>query len=280
VTRTGDGLLKGQNFLIFPAGRCKTTPVEKIDGKSAVPLIIRQCPNVNIVLVRITGLWGSRFSCATKSSERWATRSVRSLDMVWQTLKMIFLNALFFIPKRTVVVEFAPAPADFPRFGNRLEIGRYLENYFNAEWGPLGEPLYRVPEYFWKEHSRQHEYVTRKYIFDLNQVPKPLRNSVVAMVADKANLDCKDVDFDMHLGRDLGFDSLNIAEILTYLEARYGIKRLVPEDLTTVGHLIAVTAKIPITCELQTGSFHEISDHQPLSQRLAQATSSFFRFGR
>ena len=46
VTRTADGLNKGENFLIFPTGRVKKTPIEKIDGKSAIPLILRQCPDV------------------------------------------------------------------------------------------------------------------------------------------------------------------------------------------------------------------------------------------
>lgn len=58
ITRTADGLKKGQNYLIFPAGVVKKTPVEKIDGKSAVPLILQQCPDVNIVLVRFDRTMG------------------------------------------------------------------------------------------------------------------------------------------------------------------------------------------------------------------------------
>lgn len=260
VTRTGDGLKKGKNFLIFPAGRCKLTPVEKIDGKSAVPLVIRQCPNVNIVLVRITGLWGSRFSGATKFETRWATRSVNPWVMFWQTMKMLFLNALFFIPKRDVLVEFYRVGDEFPRFGTRLEIDRFMETWFNKDWGPKGEPLYSVPDYFWRELYADHEYQTKHYSFNLNQVPKNLRNAVVTLIADKVNLDCKEVDFDMHLGRDLGLDSLDIVEILTELEHRYHIKRLVPEDVTTVGHLIAIAGKIPIVCEIKTGDFHHVGD--------------------
>jgi acyl carrier protein len=84
-----------------------------------------------------------------------------------------------------------------------------------------------------------------------------MRNAIVKLVADKADRDCKEIDFDMQLGSDLGFDSLDIAEILTKLERDYDIKRLVPEDLTTVGHLIAIAAKIPIVCEFKEGQFHQ-----------------------
>ncbi|HEV8051109.1 MAG TPA: 1-acyl-sn-glycerol-3-phosphate acyltransferase [Parachlamydiaceae bacterium] len=263
VSRTGDGLLKGKNFLIFPAGRCKNTPVEKIDGKSAIPLIIQQYPEVNIILVRVTGLWGSRFSCATKLENRWATRSIRTLDMFWQSLKMVLLNGIFFIPKRKILVEFIPAALDFPRHGSRLEIDRYLENKFNENWGPEGEPLYRVPDYFWKDiYTNEHQYLTKKYVFNLNLVPKYTRNAIVTLLADKADMDCKDVDFKMHLGRDLGLDSLDLVEVLSEMEKRYHIKRLVPEDLTTVGHLIAIAAKIPIVCEVEKGLFHKIEEHK------------------
>lgn len=278
VTRTGDGLLKGKNFLIFPAGRCKKTPIEKIDGKSAIPLIIQQYPNVNIILVRITGLWGSRFSCATKADSRWATRSIRSWDMFWQTLKMILLNGIFFIPKRKVLIEFIPLLHNkFPRQASRLEMNRFLENKFNEAWGPQGEPLYRVPDYFWKKRYTEHEYVTRNYIFNLNLVPKQTRNAIVTLLADKANLDCKDVDFDMHLGRDLGLDSLDLAEVLSEMEHRFHIKKLVPDNLTTVGHLIAIAAKIPIICEEKNVDFYNIQEHQSLKlSKLISPIKSLF----
>lgn len=279
VTRTGDGLLKGKNFLVFPAGRCKKTPIEKIDGKSAVPLIIQQYPKVNIVIVRLTGLWGSRFSCATKLDSRWATRSIRSWDMVWRSLKMIFLNAIFFIPKRKVLIEFMPAENDFPRFGSRLEIDRYLEKKFNEKWGPQGEPLYRVPDYFWKARYTEHEYLTKSYVYNLDLVPKKVRNAVVTLLADKADLDSRDVTFDLHLGRDLGLDSLDLVEVLSELERRYQIKRLVPEDLTTVGHLIAITGKIPIVCEIKSGAFHEIEGPKPFNfSKIVTPIKSFFGF--
>lgn len=259
VTRTADGLRKGNNYLIFPAGIVKQTPIEKIDGKSAVPLLIQQCPEVNIVLVRITGFWGSRFSGAIRSDARWGTAAVPAKTMFWQTFKMLILNAIFFIPKRKIIIEFAPAPEDFPRSGTRLEICRYLEKYYNGPWGALGEPLHRVPDYFWKAQYIEHHYQIKNYTFNLNQVSKPIRNAIIKLVADKADMDCKDIDFEMHLGRDLGFDSLDLAEILTDLERQYGIKKLVPDDLTTVGHLIAIAAKIPIVCEYKRGTFHEAS---------------------
>jgi long-chain-fatty-acid--[acyl-carrier-protein] ligase len=278
VSRTGDGLKKGKNFLIFPSGKCKNTPIEKMDGKSAIPLIIQQCPNIHIILIRISGLWGSRFSGAVRSEVRWGTGAVSLWQMLWQSIKMIVFNGVFFIPKRKILIEMVPAEDHFPRFGSRLEINRYLEKFFNEKWGQKGEHLYRVPDYFWKVHYAPHEYQTKQYTFDIKQVPKSLRNHIVTLVADKCDRDCKEVDFEMQLGRDLGLDSLDVAEILTELESKYFIDRLVPEDLTTVGHLIAIAAKIPIKCEISMGDFHEVTDHIPLSTRLMRKIKSVFTF--
>lgn len=268
ISRTGDGLKRGNNFLVFPAGCCKTTPVETISGKSAIPLILQQCPEVPIILVRMTGLWGSRFSIATKKESRWSTETIQFGHMLWKSMKMILLNGFFFIPKRKILIEFEPAGSDFPRGGSRLEIDRYLNKWFNAGWGPSGEPLQRVPDYFWKESSIEHEYTTKHYVYNLSQVAKPIRNAVVHLIADKADLDCKDISFEMQLGSDLGLDSLDQVEILTEIENQFGIKTMVPEEITTVGHLIAVAAKIPILCEIRKGRFHEIEHNPPLLSRV------------
>lgn len=278
ISRTGDGLQRGKNFLIFPSGRCKISPLEKIDGKSAVPQMIRQCPNVNIILARITGMWGSRFSYATKREKRWSTEEIRFYDLLWQVVKMIVLNGIFFIPKRKILVEFIPLGADFPLLGTRLEIDRYLEHQFNAAWGPEGEPLLKVPDYFWKAKYIDHEFVVKEYHFDISKVPKPIRNTVVKIVADKADLDCHKIDFKMQLGRDLGLDSLDLVEILSELEQDYQIKKIVPSDVTTVGHLIAIVANVPIVCEVKKGEFQKIDKSLPFFSRMSHFIANFSFF--
>ena len=58
-----DELKQKENFLIYPAGKTKHQAREVI-GASGVHRIIQSAPEANIVLVRTTGLWGSRFSRA------------------------------------------------------------------------------------------------------------------------------------------------------------------------------------------------------------------------
>ena len=58
-----DGLKDKENFLIYPAGKTKHQAREVISA-SGVHKIIQSVPDVNVVLIRTTGLWGSRFSRA------------------------------------------------------------------------------------------------------------------------------------------------------------------------------------------------------------------------
>jgi len=57
-------LAKGQNFLIYPAGKLKVSSKEVVGGASAVHKVLQDVPQANVVLVRIKGLWGSSFSKA------------------------------------------------------------------------------------------------------------------------------------------------------------------------------------------------------------------------
>ena len=54
-----DGLKKGENFILWPAGRIQRGGVEAIGGARAATEILRAVPEANVVLVRTTGLWGS-----------------------------------------------------------------------------------------------------------------------------------------------------------------------------------------------------------------------------
>lgn len=99
--------------------------MEEIRAASAVKLILEQVPDVRVVLVRQNGLWGSSFS--------WA--SGKNPDVMFnlkQGLKYLFLNGLFFMPRRPVQIEFVE-PKNFPRTADRITMNRFLEDFYNAD---------------------------------------------------------------------------------------------------------------------------------------------------
>lgn len=276
IQKTVEKLRKGNNVLFFPGGRQKLEPYEEISGKSAVQRILKLYPDANIVVVNIKGMWGSRFSKAVKSSERSNLKASSIMRFMWNILKIILLNGVFFIPKRQVQIEFTPLGSDFPRLGTRREINRYLENVINRGYGKDGEPLYKVSNYFWKTHYPAYEYNLKSYRYDAEQIPPQIRDEVVALVAQKAGIKPEEVRDEMHLARDLSIDSLETTEMLCELEKRHPLPKYAPKHITTVGHLVALVARLPVDYVTIKGKFPHVVQEPASMVRLAHACAAFF----
>jgi len=236
-------LKEGDNFLFYPSGRLKVTGSEMIGGASGVRRLLQAVPGTTIVLVHVTGLWGSTFS-------RGITNRVPKLGQTfWNGFKHILKNLIFFTPRRQVTVEYSVAPQDFPYTGTRLEINKYLESFYNKSadgvaYGPEGEPLTLKSFSMWKTDLPEVAKIAYEDTkIDLNKIPKEIQDKVLASVAATAKRPVGDIHPDNHLAKDLGFDSLDATELLIFLEDNYEIKGLYPSDLTTVATIMALAAK-------------------------------------
>lgn len=153
-TRSSDLLNAKENIVIHPSGHSKATGLEIIGKTNGVhDLLQHASPDVNIVLVRHKGTWGSRFSRIYPRNYDWRNESDRWLSLFGRIFFIFFANGIFFIPKREVSVEYVLAPIDFPREGTSAEINTYLEKFYNEQWGPEGEPIQEVPDFFWQERK-------------------------------------------------------------------------------------------------------------------------------
>lgn len=275
IRRTVDCLEEGENILFFPSGSQKHLAYEQINGKSAVEKIMKMHPGTNIVLIRMTGLWGSRFSKAMGKKDRSNIQANQWLRFVWNIVKIILLNLIFFIPKRKITIEFYSPGQDFPRQGTRQEMNAYIESYFNRGYGEFGEPLQRVPDYFWKAKYPNHEYNLKNYKFDLDLVPEEIKNDVIQILACKARMDPDLITYDMLVDRDLCLDSLEITELLVELEHKYGLPPYVPKNITTVGHLMALTTGIPIEYTPLKGEFNVVQVEPAFVVHAWQVCSAF-----
>jgi long-chain-fatty-acid--[acyl-carrier-protein] ligase len=138
LAETIEGLKRGENALMYPAGRLTRTRLEDLGGNSAAELLLGSVPNVRVVLVRTRGLWGSRFSYAN-------SRELNLRRILWKCFRSLLANGLFFGPRRRVDIEFEE-PADLPRTADRLTLNRYLERFYNQ--GAL--PNTYVPYALWE----------------------------------------------------------------------------------------------------------------------------------
>lgn len=226
-------LRAGDHFLIYPSGKLKRTPEEKIGGASLVHDLLQDDPDANIALIRITGFWGSMFSCAL-------TGTSPDFGMtLWKGVKIILKNGIFFAPRRQIQIEMAPAPENFPYRSSRTELNQYLENWYNQK-GP--ESLKLVPYYFWKKELPHIEAKDDQKQKDNFKAPPEIEKAVITHLAHLTHRSEDKIQKPMNLSNDLGLDSLDVAQLYLFLEEKYNIAGLVPGELQTVGDLILAAA--------------------------------------
>jgi long-chain-fatty-acid--[acyl-carrier-protein] ligase len=238
-------LKKKENFLIYPAGKTKHQAREVI-GASGVHRIIQSVPEANIVLVRTTGLWGSRFSRALTGGAAPAM-----FPTIWWGIKTVFKNLIFFTPRRNVTIEFVPAGVDFPYQASRLEMNRYLEKWYNRPDGILpqkgeepGESLYLVSYSMWKEELPQIKPLQRREAtIDLSKIPSAIQDKVNRKLSEMTQLPIEQIQPTMDLSGGLGLDSLDNAELITFLDDQFDVAGVPVHGLTTVDKLMALAAR-------------------------------------
>jgi acyl-CoA synthetase (AMP-forming)/AMP-acid ligase II/1-acyl-sn-glycerol-3-phosphate acyltransferase/acyl carrier protein len=250
----------GQNFLIYPAGRTKQTNYEAVGGASAVYKIVQETPEVNIVLVRVKGLWGSSFSRA------YTGMPPPLFETIWLGMKHVFKNLLFFTPRRSVTIELEPAPADFPYKGSKLQMNKYLEAYYNkpdglsAQQGELpGDSFLPISYSLWGDvfYEIQKQAPNNDVEIKLENIPDDVKQKVVKRLAEITELDPEKIQPHMLLATDLGLDSLDISDVALFLQDVFDVKNVPNTELTSVGKVMAIAAK-QITCSDE--SAEELAD--------------------
>ena len=58
-------LASGGNIILFPGARLARQKTEDLSDNSSVEALLRQTPGARVVVIRLRGLWGSRFSAAS-----------------------------------------------------------------------------------------------------------------------------------------------------------------------------------------------------------------------
>ena len=228
------GLKKKQNFLLYPSGRLKHTGKEILAGASSAHSLMQENPDANVVMIRTTGLWGSRFSRAITGT---------SSDLTKNFLKgflILLKNGIFFTPRRRVRMEILPNPKDLLLKESRLEFNRYLEDWFNRYPDEKGEivdtePLKLVSYSYFRREVPEVVCLKKKKKDDhKGKILPKMQKEIVQEIVRISGYAKGDVKLDMNLALDLGFDSLDIAQLVGFLNDYYDVGEIHPEDLQTV----------------------------------------------
>jgi long-chain-fatty-acid--[acyl-carrier-protein] ligase len=218
-------LKRGENVLLYPAGRLMRHRSETLGGVSAAHRIISELPGLRVVLVRTTGLWGSSFG--------WASGKPPHLKSgLFGHLRDVLTSAIFWVPKRAVHIALEE-PADLPRHADRTQLNAYLDEFYNR----AAPPALYVPYSFWeKGGARELPEPNRAAQQPAYDAPAATREIVLAHLREATGAD--GIKDDQELARDLGLDSLTITEILLWLEREFAVSVPGVEAVRTVGDMI------------------------------------------
>jgi len=206
-----EGLREGENLVMYPAGHIYRQWLEDLRGNSGVETILRECPDVRVVLVRTRGIWGSRFSWASGETPNVAATLKRAV-------RDLFLSGVFLAPKREVDIELVE-PDDVPRTADRETLNRYLEDFYNVG----ARHNTHVPYTIWEKGGIRElpEPERPRVEGDVGDVPDATREIVVSHLSEISGV--SRVTDESHLARDLGLDSLARAELIVWLESEFGL---------------------------------------------------------
>lgn len=240
------GLKRGENFLLYPAGRLKNTALEDLGGASATQEVIKNTPEANVILVRMKGLWGSSFSRAL-------TGKVPPLyGTIWNGVLIALKNLLFFTPRREVIIEFVPAPEDFPYQAGRREMNRWLENWYNQPDGLTeqegeypGDSLVLVSYSIWSEQLPEvyKPKEIKEEVVKLEDIKEDVQKRVLEKLTELTELDSSTIKPEMSLATDLGLDSLDTSELAAFIQDKFDTGPVPAAELTTVKRVMGIASK-------------------------------------
>jgi long-chain-fatty-acid--[acyl-carrier-protein] ligase len=238
LKQAADDFNRGDNLLVYPSGQLKRGPAEKLSGASGVYQLLQNSNHPKIVLIRISGFWGSAFSCAfsKESPPIWST--------MFQMMKYLLLNGIFFMPRRKVTFEFELADVQSLKQKNNIEFNAFLANWFNASFPESKEPFYLVSYTFWKKTFIKTEPILSEESIDVSKVDNAVKEKVVQHLKELAKHRSKEILPEHQLGQDLGLDSLDVAELVTYLEQQFAARSIKPEEIKTVAGAMKVAGNI------------------------------------
>ena len=226
-----DSIRQGNNFLIYPSGRLQRGNAEVVGSARAVHEILARCPELNVVLVRTRGLWGSSFSCAaTGAPPNLVSTALRNLGWVLAAL-------LVFLPRRKVTIHAEVLPRGTLPKATREQTNGFLEGWYNADGAQ--QPRFVRYSHCFGPAEGDYDAAASLPAIDPSAIdPKTIRlvNDVVQGQLGR-ELEASELTFDTTLEA-LGMDSLDRMDATLKIEQRFGFHN--PSVVNTLGELWAL----------------------------------------
>ncbi len=209
-----DSLKAGDHVLMYPSGRIYHSSKENIGGNSGAWSLIQQAPDIQVVLVRTSGLWGSTFGYGA------AGKAPNFNQVLLRGIRTVLGNLFVLTPKRPVHMDFVEVKG-LDAITDRRELNRRLEDFYNE----TAMPPVEIPRWFWQgcKPVELPEHTVHRNVADTRDVQSDVRENVYAILRETAGLPENHPVYDsMSLSNDLGLDSLMLMEVSLAIEETFG----------------------------------------------------------
>ncbi len=222
TTSVTKGFELGHNIVIYPSGQLPAQGLEKIYNKQGAKKIVENLPpDIKVIGVRISGLWGSIWSKA------WTGDSPNFISTILKSVWYSLANLIFFIPRRPVTIEFVDITerAMVNAKSDRQIFNTFLEEFYNIH----GEEKAHFLKHFFYATKSKKELPKRikdtsTPIEENSSIPD-FSSEVIAtikdIVAKTLDISTDKIELGNSLYLDLGADSLNLVEIITEIENKF-----------------------------------------------------------
>ncbi len=227
-----EGLKAGNNHVLWPSGRVyRRTGRESLGAARSLSEILAEVPDVQLVLVRTRGVWGSMFSYAmTGKQPNLAMCLVKGIGI-------LLANLIFLAPRRKISITIERMDVSHLPGITREKINPFLEAWYNAPGEE--EPCYVPYHFLFGPRTYEYPKIASADEVDLSGVKAATKETVAQLVAEKLKRDASAPEHDAAMKlEDLGLDSLDRMELSLEIERRFGSST--DEVPLTVGGLWAV----------------------------------------
>jgi long-chain-fatty-acid--[acyl-carrier-protein] ligase len=210
-----DSLQRGRNVILWPSGMIMRDGVERLGPAQALTDILRAVPDVNLVVVRTRGVWGSRFTYAYTGAHP------DLLGGLWAGIGWLLASALLFMPRRRVDLT-----VDVLDKRKLPELTRQQVNPFFEAWYNQGGP--ETPTFV----PYHHLFGPQTYTFparaaraepDLSKVTPATRTAVAQVFEEKLQRPLTEEELQPGTSLDrLGLSSLDRMDLALTVEQRFG----------------------------------------------------------
>ena len=221
---------QGDSFVIYPSGRLQRTNVEVLGSARFVYELVKRCPDLQVVVVRTRGLWGSLWGCARTGQPPDLTKTVL------EAVGWLLASLVVFLPRRQVRLHVEQLPRDQLPLDSREAFNSFLENWYNVD--APAEPLFVRYNWLFGPTEGHYRPPQQESVDPATLKPKTIEqvNEVVAGFL-KRELAAEEAEAGTRL-EDLGLDSLDRMELALRIEQQFGFHS--DEVVETLGGLWAL----------------------------------------